>query len=99
MAAIVLEPERSLAIHWGNQAYGTLLLCNFSGQQQTGRPALPSGSWTKRADSSERQWGGPGSALPLELLGAGPAARELSPQSFALFGKKDATFPLVRSSQ
>jgi maltooligosyltrehalose trehalohydrolase len=46
---------------------------------------LPSGSWTKRLDSSDSRWDGPGSLLPARVESHGEVTLTPTPQSFTLF--------------
>jgi maltooligosyltrehalose trehalohydrolase len=48
---------------------------------------LPAGRWEKRLDSSEVEWGGPGSTLPGTIDSEGERLMELPPYAFVVFVK------------
>jgi maltooligosyltrehalose trehalohydrolase len=43
------------------------------------------GRWTKRFDSADKRWDGPGSQLPSEIISKGEMALNMQPYAFALF--------------
>jgi maltooligosyltrehalose trehalohydrolase len=46
---------------------------------------LPAGPWTRRIDSAEQHWAGPGSVVPETVASDGEEYLTLAPYSFALF--------------
>jgi maltooligosyltrehalose trehalohydrolase len=51
--------------------------------------AFPEGRWTKRLDSADEQWQGPGSRVPSKIISDGEIALSLSPHAFVLFMKQN----------
>jgi maltooligosyltrehalose trehalohydrolase len=63
---------------------------HFGKASATKRLPLPEGRWTKRLDSADKRWGGPGSKVPAEITCGGETALNLSPYSFFLFLREKA---------
>ena len=49
---------------------------------------LPEGRWTKRLDSADNRWQGPGSQVPSEVISDGEVGVTLAPHSFVLLVKQ-----------
>ncbi len=58
---------------------------HFGRSSATRRIPLPEGRWTKRLDSADKRWGGPGSQVPAEITCGGETTLHLSPYTFVLF--------------
>ncbi len=52
--------------------------------------SLAEGRWKKVLDSTEAQWGGPGSAVPETLVSEGEVLMELSPYAFLVLFNADS---------
>ena len=57
------------------------------GQQTIDEHPLPSGEWEKLLDSSEKRWGGSGSAIPEKLDPREEISLSLNPGAFVLLSK------------
>jgi hypothetical protein len=61
---------------------------HFGAAATTVSAPLSPGSWTKRLDSSDPRWQGPGTVLPDRLESSGEVALSLAPQSLVAFTKE-----------
>lgn len=63
---------------------------HFGKSPATKRIPLPEGRWTKRLDSADKRWEGPGSEVPSEITSEGETALNLPPYTVVLFLREKA---------
>jgi len=85
-------PEKVLIIRrWINTDEAEAVACfHFDKSSATRHIPLPQGRWTKRLDSADKRWGGPGSQVATEITSDGETALTLSPYTFVLFLREKA---------
>jgi maltooligosyltrehalose trehalohydrolase len=83
-------PEEGLVIRRWVATDEAVACFHFGKASATERLPLPEGRWTKRLDSADKRWGGPGSKVPTEITCGGETALNLSPYSFFLFLREKA---------
>ncbi len=62
-----LEGEKVLFVRRWKVSNAVFFIFNFNGADVTLVPSIPDDGWSKKLDSSEKIWNGPGSLLPDEL--------------------------------
>jgi maltooligosyltrehalose trehalohydrolase len=86
---IDLSREQTVCIHyWSDREDVFLVLC-FSQTKLTTTLPLPSGEWSKRLDSAEERWGGPGSRISKSIRSSGRVEATLSPTSCLVFHQQN----------
>jgi maltooligosyltrehalose trehalohydrolase len=88
MEVLGYEREEVLVIRRWSSGGEVAAVFHFGKWSVTRRIPLPEGRWTKRLDSADERWGGPGSLVPDEIISDGEAALGLSPYAFVLFVKE-----------
>ncbi len=78
-------PEKVLVIRRWIGTDEVVACFHFGKSSATRRILLHEGRWTKRLDSADKRWEGPGSQVPAEIISDGEATLSLSPWAFALF--------------
>jgi maltooligosyltrehalose trehalohydrolase len=79
------EKERILQVRRWSEGDEALIVVNFSDESRTVLMAAPGGEWSKRLDSADRRWGGPGSSVPSSFNSTGEVPLSLCPKSFWVF--------------
>lgn len=79
------EKERILFVRYWSGRGDAAVLLNFGCQASSTELPFPEGRWTKRFDSAEAQWGGPGSRLPDQLDSGGEARLDVAGESASLY--------------
>jgi hypothetical protein len=64
------EAAGVIVLHRWRDGKETIALLHFGSNRAAMRLRLPAGHWSKRVDSHETQWGGPGSMVPDEICSA-----------------------------
>jgi maltooligosyltrehalose trehalohydrolase len=83
---VALDHEPVLLLRRWSDEQQAAVVFNFGETACSVCAPLPAGRWTKRVDSSDERWQGPGSALPDVLEADGDQAElELRPLSVALY--------------
>ena len=88
MEVLGYEREEVLVMRRWSSAGEVAAVFHFGKRSVTRRIPLPEGRWTKRLDSADERWGGPGSLVPDEIISDREAALGLSPYAFVLFVKE-----------
>lgn len=78
-------PPGTRGVHRWSQGHDVLLLFHFGETPRTVLAPLESGVWTRRLDSADARWRGPGSSLPERLESSGDATLLLAPHSVAVY--------------
>jgi maltooligosyltrehalose trehalohydrolase len=79
--------EKVLLVRRWNGAAQTAAACHFGDSTVNVRLSLPSGIWENLLDSSEKRWGGSGSAIPEKLDPREEISLSLNPGAFVLLSK------------
>jgi maltooligosyltrehalose trehalohydrolase len=79
--------EKVLLVRRRNGAAQTAAACHFGDSPVSVRLPLPSGIWENLLDSSEKRWGGNGSAIPKKLDPREEISLTLNPGAFVLLSK------------
>jgi maltooligosyltrehalose trehalohydrolase len=79
--------EKVLLVRRWNGAAQTAAACHFGDSPVSVRLPLPSGIWENLLDSSEKRWGGSGSAIPEKLDPREESSLSLNPGAFVLLSK------------
>jgi maltooligosyltrehalose trehalohydrolase len=88
MEVIVLEEELLLVRRWkGQQEW--MVAFHFGKKKASRAVPLPKGRWTKRLDSSDARWLGPGSLVQEEIGSDREVCLGLQPESFLILKKEE----------
>lgn len=90
MDVLEYEREKVLVIRRWSGTDEALTVFQFGEASATISIPLPEGRWTKRLDSADKQWAGPGSQVPDEIISEAEIALYLSPYTFILFLREKA---------
>jgi maltooligosyltrehalose trehalohydrolase len=83
--AIGLERQKAVLLRWSSLERQGVAIFHFGDTPADIAVPLPVGTWTKRLDSAEATWAGPGSDIPAKILSDGEVSFTFAPSSFALF--------------
>ena len=84
MDAVAFERHKAVYLRWQAADAHAAAVFHFGDTFTDLSIPLPAGSWTKRLDSAEEVWAGPGSAVPTTMTSDGELLLTLAPYSFAL---------------
>jgi maltooligosyltrehalose trehalohydrolase len=84
------EAERALCVHHRTRAGEAVAIFTFAPQPATLALPLPAGVWTKRLDSADARWGGPGSPVPARLQCTAPVRLTLPGHACILFERRSS---------
>jgi len=89
MGVLGFDKERVLLVrHWKDDE-DLIVIFHFGTKASTVALPVPVGTWALRMDTADRQWDGPGSALPERLQGdGGDVPLPLAPLSCAVYLKQ-----------
>jgi maltooligosyltrehalose trehalohydrolase len=90
MDVLEYEREKVLVIRRWSSTDEAVTVFQFGEASATISIPLPEGRWTKRLDSADKQWAGPGSQVPDEIISEAEIALYLSPYTFILFLREKA---------
>ncbi|MBI4963617.1 MAG: malto-oligosyltrehalose trehalohydrolase [Desulfomonile tiedjei] len=76
--------ERTLILRRRHDLEEAVAIFHFSNTLSDFLLPLPAGSWAREIDSSESNWGGPGSTVPSEVISEGELSLRLNPYSIVL---------------
>jgi maltooligosyltrehalose trehalohydrolase len=79
------ESEKVLLVRRRNAVAEIAAIYNFGAAETSVSLPFSKGTWTKKLDSAEPRWGGPGSSVPRELQSSGETYLTLSPHAVLLF--------------
>jgi maltooligosyltrehalose trehalohydrolase len=82
-----LESEQVLLLCYDADEPVCLLLC-FAKEAVSPLLEMPSGAWRALLDSSDVEWGGPGSTIPERVTSTGQVELKLNPTSLVVFQKR-----------
>ena len=88
LEAVAHERERVLQVRRWHGEHQALAVFNF-GAERAVSLTLPASGWTKRLESSDERWGGPGARAPDVLEEADDVKLDLAAWSFVLYTKED----------
>lgn len=88
METLVLQNKQVMAARRWTNYQEVCVVFHFGAAATTVSAPLSPGSWTKRLDSSDPRWQGPGTVLPDRLESSGEVALSLAPQSLVAFTKE-----------
>jgi maltooligosyltrehalose trehalohydrolase len=80
-----LESAKALAVIYGRASPSLALLFQFGDTPAQLRPSLPPCTWSKRLDSAEIEWRGPGTSAPSAFNAGATSEITLPPRSFVVF--------------
>jgi maltooligosyltrehalose trehalohydrolase len=90
MDVLEYEREKVLVIRRWSGTDEAVTVFQFGEASATISIPLPEGRWTKRLDSADKQWAGPGSQVPDEIISEAEIVLYLSPYAFILFLREKA---------
>jgi maltooligosyltrehalose trehalohydrolase len=79
------EHERVLTVRRWSAADEAVAIFHFGEVPARISISLPEGRWTKRLDSANERWHGPGSKLPTEIASKEKVSLSVKPHAFVLF--------------
>lgn len=79
--------QLSLLVRRWHDSSEVFVVLHFGRQAEQVSFPLPSGHWQKILDAEEEQWQGQGSRLPQQLTSQASVSLDLSPYTYAVFGK------------
>lgn len=82
--AVGFEKHKAVFLRWWASEGQAAAIFHFGDTASPIAVPLPAGSWTKRIDSAEEAWGGPGSAVPETVTSDAEESLTLAPQSFVI---------------
>ena len=82
--AVGFERHKAVFLLWRASEGQAAAIFHFGDKPARIAVPLPAGGWTKRIDSAEEAWDGPGSAVPETVASDGEESLTLAPQSFVI---------------
>lgn len=78
------ERHKAVLLRWWASEGQAAAIFHFGGKPTRIEIPLPAGGWTKRTDSAEESWDGPGSTVPESVISDGETSLTLAPHSFVI---------------
>jgi maltooligosyltrehalose trehalohydrolase len=89
--AIPLAGESALLVRRIANSSQVLILLHFGTVTRALKAYLPKGDWRKVLDSSDTEWGGPGSSIPVALSSTGDlVSLDMAPRTCVVFLNESA---------
>ncbi|MBI4565880.1 MAG: malto-oligosyltrehalose trehalohydrolase [Planctomycetes bacterium] len=99
VSAAAYEPERVLVVRRGAGSSQSFLALNFSAVPSAITLPPRGGTWTRRLDSADRRWGGPGAIAPASLTLDKESILSVHPLSAVLYTMDESGSPPARTAR
>ncbi len=85
MEILAYEQQKLLVVLYGSAVEEAAVFFHFGGAFTAITVPLSVGNWTRRLDSADEQWNGPGCITAATLISGGDVSVSLAPFSVVLF--------------